>query len=119
MDNIHIHNIRAYGYTGVFPEEKRLGQWFRADVTLGLDLSRAAHSDNLGDTLNYGEAIILVKGIITQSQGDLIEALAQRIIDGLLTFASVEEVRVQLTKVNPPIPDFEGHITVDLYRRRS
>ena len=42
-----------YGYHGVNPEEQKLGQRFRVDLTLWADLHPAAASDHLGDTISY------------------------------------------------------------------
>ena len=53
MDKITISGLDIFAYHGVNPEEKRYGQHFLLDITLEADLSRARHSDNLADTVNY------------------------------------------------------------------
>jgi dihydroneopterin aldolase len=116
MDTIKIADIRAYGYTGYLSEEQVLGQWFAVNLSLSLDLTLVGESDRLEDTLDYREIINLVKEIIHTSRYALVEKLAQAIAEGILGINRVSEVRVELTKVSPPIPDFGGQITIDITR---
>ena len=116
MDSIKVTGIRSYGYTGYLPEERVLGQWFEVDLTLWLDLATAAKSDNLEDTFDYREAIYLVKEIIKTSQYALVEKLVEAIADKILSLNKVTQVRVQLSKLAAPIPDFTGKITLDITR---
>lgn len=46
--------MEFYGYHGVFPEENKLGQRFKVDLTVELDLKRAGESDDLEYSVNYG-----------------------------------------------------------------
>ncbi|TVQ42594.1 MAG: dihydroneopterin aldolase [Gloeocapsa sp. DLM2.Bin57] len=119
MDKIIINEIRAYGYTGFLPEEQVLGQWFSVHLTLWLDLTPAGTSDRLEDTLDYRQAIDLVKQQITQTKFALVEKLASVIATEILKLTGVSKVRVQLCKLAPPIPDFGGSITIELTREKS
>ena len=47
MDSIEVNGICAYGYTGLFQEERTLGQWFEVDLTMWLDLEPSAKSDDI------------------------------------------------------------------------
>jgi dihydroneopterin aldolase len=116
MDAIRVRGIRAYGYTGLLPEEQVLGQWFEVDLTLWVDLAAAGNSDRIGDTVDYRAAIAIVKRLITTEKFALVERLAEAIATEILTLNLVQQIRVQLTKVAPPIPDFGGNITIDITR---
>ncbi len=116
MDAIEVKGIRSYGYTGLFPEERTLGQWFEVDLTLWLDLQPSAQSDQIKDTLDYRQAITIVKHLIKTAQFALVEKLAEAIAQDLLKMEKVDQVRVRLSKLHPPIPDFEGSITIDITR---
>lgn len=118
MDAIQLSEIRAYGYTGLLPEEQLLGQWFEVSLTLWVDLAPAGDSDCIGDTVDYRAAIAIVKRLITGEKFALVERLAEAIAREILTLDLVQQVRVQLTKVSPPIPDFGGKITIDITRRQ-
>ena len=119
MDALHINSIRAYGYTGALPEEQVLGQWFEVNVTLWMDLALAGRSDRLSDTHDYSTTVPAIQHIIQSSRYQLIEALADAIAHHLLQNSSIEQVRVQLVKLTPPIPNFSGHITVDITRSHT
>ena len=119
MDAIHIRQVRCYGYTGYLPEEQRLGQWFEVDLTLWLDLTRAGQSDAIEDTLDYRFAIAIVEEKVKSCKFALVERLASEIAQALLQQPPVQRVRVQLTKPNPPIPDFGGQIQIDITRTRD
>jgi len=121
MDQIHLTGIRCYGYTGYLAEEQVLGQWFEVDLTLWLDLSKAGASDRIEDTYDYRAAIAAVKQLISTSKFALIERLADAIAQAILTpnqtgGKRAEQVRVRLTKLAAPIPDFGGQITIDITR---
>lgn len=116
MDSIQVNGIRAYGYVGYLPEERVLGQWFEVDLTLWVDLDLAGNTDNIEDTVDYREAIAMVKELITTSKFHLIEKLIQAIADQVLSIDKVSQVRVKLSKPAPPIPDFGGKITLDITR---
>ncbi|MFM8295680.1 MAG: dihydroneopterin aldolase [Microcystaceae cyanobacterium] len=118
-DTIHVQGIRCYGYTGLFEEEQTLGQWFEVNLTLWVNLRAAGHSDQLTDTVYYRQAIAAVKQIISTQKFRLVEKLAEVIAAGVLTQEpNVAQVRVELIKVSPPIPDFGGQIVIDITRTR-
>lgn len=103
-DQIIITGIRGTGHHGVFDHERRDGQEFSVDVTLDVDASTAAGSDDLRDTVHYGEVAIAVHALITGEPVDLIETLAERIADACLAFGGVRQVEVRVHKPSAPIP---------------
>lgn len=119
MDSIQVDGIRAYGYVGYLPEERILGQWFEVDLTLWVDLQLAGETDNLEDTLDYRAAIAIVKELVTTSKCALIETLVNAIAEQLLNIEKVNQVRVKLSKLAAPIPDFGGRISLDITRNKQ
>lgn len=119
MDTLHITDIRAYGYTGYFAAEQQLGQWFAVDITFWTDLSKAGETDELSDTLDYSQVVLKVQEIITTSKFKMIERLAQTIASTLLTSTQAQQIKVRLTKCQPPIPDFGGEVAIEITRARS
>lgn len=103
-DEITLTGLRVFGRHGVYEEERRVGQHFTVDFTLELDTRRAAASDDVSDTVHYGEAAELVAGIVAGEPVDLIETLAGRIADALLAIPLVDAVRVTVHKPDAPIP---------------
>lgn len=120
MDRMTLRRMVFYGYHGVFPEENKLGQKFYVDLDLRLDLSRAAKSDDVADTVNYAEIHELAKGIVEGAPVKLIEALADKIATAVLgTYTIIHEAEVSVTKPNPPFDiTFDG-VTVTLRRCRN
>lgn len=116
MDCIQLTGIRCYGYTGYLKEEQVLGQWFEVDLTLWLDLTMAGQSDDIADTLDYRHAIETVKQLVKTSKFALVEKLANAIVQAILKLERVQQVRVRLSKLAAPIPDFGGTITIELTR---
>lgn len=120
MDTIQISDVRVYGYTGALPEENVLGQWFRVDLTLQMDLAKAGASDVLADTYDYRGAIAAIHYLVQKQPFKLIESLASEIAKAVLqTDERLTEVAVKLTKLAAPIPDFTGGIAVEIRRDRS
>jgi dihydroneopterin aldolase len=118
MDCIQVTGIRAFGYIGLLPEEQVLGQWFEVDLTVWFDLAKAGESDRIEDTYDYRTAIAAVQQLIKTEKYALIEKLAGAIAT-LILESGVEQVRVRVTKVAAPIPDFDGRIAVEITRTRN
>ncbi len=119
MDFIQVSGIRAYGYTGYLKEEQVLGQWFEVNITLGVDLLESGISDDIDDTLDYRNVIEKTKFHIENSRFALVEKLAHVIATDILTLEKAEQVRVELSKLAPPIPGFAGKITIDITRDKQ
>ncbi len=102
-DELSVSGIECRGHHGVFDFEKREGQSFVIDLTLGVDTTPAARSDELHDTVDYGSLVDAVKDAVEHDPVDLIETLAQRIADICLTDARVEWTRVTVHKPDAPI----------------
>ncbi|QHW35127.1 dihydroneopterin aldolase [Paenibacillus rhizovicinus] len=120
MDKMILRGMRFFGYHGVFPEENKLGQQFYVDLTIRLDLSEAAATDNLEATVNYAEIHTLVKKVVEGPPFKLIEALAGHIASTVLdAYTSVNEVTVSVTKPNPPFEIYFDGVTVELCRKRD
>ena len=119
MDSIQIQAIRSYGYTGYLKEEQTLGQWFEVNVTLWLDLSLSGSSDAIADTVDYRQTIDTVQHKIKTCKYALIERLATDIAETLLQQSKVPQVKVQLRKLTPPIPDFSGSIQIEITKTQE
>ncbi|MDF2387979.1 dihydroneopterin aldolase [Nostoc ellipsosporum NOK] len=120
MDCIHLTGIRCYGYTGYLHEEQVLGQWFEIDVKLWLDISTAAKTDAIEDTLDYRSVISLIQNLVKTSKFSLLERLVGTIADAILTQCDrVTQVQLTVSKPAAPIPDFGGKISIEVTRTKS
>jgi dihydroneopterin aldolase len=117
-DRITLTGLRVRGHHGVFEHEKRDGQDFLVDVTVWLDLSRAAATDDLTDTLHYGELAERTAAIVGGPPCDLIETVAGRVAEDVLTDVRVRAVEVTVHKPSAPIPLNFADVAVTARRER-
>ena len=110
---ISLNAMRFYAYHGVLPQEKKVGNWFSVDLELSVDLSRAALSDQLQDTLNYEVYAAVEEEMAIPSE--LLEHAAGRILRHIRgQFPQVEGIMVRLTKEYPPFKGQVGGASVTL-----
>jgi 7,8-dihydroneopterin aldolase/epimerase/oxygenase len=120
MDRIELRGLRVRGRHGVFEHERRDGQDFVVDVTVWMDLAPAAASDDLADTLHYGELAEKTAAIVGGEPCDLIETVSARVADMVMTDARVQATEVVLHKPQAPIPlDFADVAVVARRSRRN
>lgn len=119
VDKIFVNQMEFYGYHGVFPEENRLGQRFVVDLIIETDLSAAGKSDQLDDSINYGELYGVCKEVVEGEQYNLVEAIAEQIASRVLTqFSNVQTCTVKVFKPDPPIPGHYKSVAVEIKRGR-
>ena len=119
MDSIILNTIEARGRHGVLPEETRLGQTFRATVTLWLDLRAAGENDDLARTVDYSAVAAWVHATLAGEPVKLVETLAERIASGILaSWTPVQAVTVRVAKPNPPVQVPMGAFEVEIHRKR-
>ncbi len=119
FDDLTIVGIECYGHHGVFDFEKRDGQPFVIDLSLGVATAPAAASDDLRDTVDYGSLVGSVKAAVEHDPVDLIETLAQRIADVCLLDARVEWARVTVHKPDAPIQATFSDVALTITRKRE
>jgi dihydroneopterin aldolase len=120
MDKIIIENLEIYAFHGVFNTEKELGQKFIISVELELDLSKAAESDDLSFSVNYGEVCERIKVIFTEKSFNLIEAAANNLILSIFKeYPLIENVELLLKKPQAPIKQTLDYAAVKLRRSRQ
>ena len=118
-DQIVLTGIHGFGYHGLFEQERKDGQNFFVDLTLLVDLRAASTSDAIADTVNYAEITELVVGEITSNPVNLIEKLAGRIADRVLTqHVKVNSVTVTVHKPQAPVAAQLKDIAVVVTRSR-
>lgn len=119
LDLITVTGITAYGYHGVLPAERERGQRFVVDVSLGVDLERAARTGDLGATVHYGTLSERVSEAVADDPVDLIETLALRIIEVCFAFAPVGWASVTVHKPEAPIAVTFADVAVTIERSRT
>ncbi len=109
--------MQFYGFHGVNPEERTLGQPYEVDLEVELDLRPAGQSDNLEDTVSYTKLYRVAQGVIEGQPKSLLEAAAETIAQQTLEQFPVRAVRVRVRKPHPPIRGSSiDHAAVEIYR---
>ena len=104
MDQIIIENLEIFGYHGVFEEEAFLGQKFIVDARLYLDTRPAGQTDDLTQSLDYGEVCQFIKKLVETERYMLIEKIAEEIASGLLlTYDLLQKVEITVKKPWAPV----------------
>ncbi|MFE6863939.1 dihydroneopterin aldolase [Nocardia sp. NPDC057668] len=118
-DRIELRGLRVFGHHGVFDFEKRDGQEFVVDLTLWTDFTAAAKSDDIADTVHYGELADLAVRVVGGPPRDLIETVAAELADAVLADPRISAVEVVLHKPSAPIPHAFSDVRVVTSRRRE
>ncbi|HEX6149524.1 dihydroneopterin aldolase [Nocardioides sp.] len=116
MDELSVTGIECYAHHGVFEHERREGQRFVIDLTLGVDTRSAAASDDLQETVDYGSLVGKVKAAVESDPVDLIETLAVRVADVCLIDRRVEWARVTVHKPEAPIASAFADVALTIRR---
>lgn len=100
---IMLEKILMYAHHGVFLQETKVGNLFKIDVKLAVDLEKSSFSDELTDTVSYADVYSVIKEEMT-IPSKLLEHVAGRIVRRLKKeYAEIESVELKLSKQNPPL----------------
>ena len=58
---IELKEIRIHAYHGVCKQERRVGNDYIVRIKVKFDISKAAESDSVSDTINYADIYDVVK----------------------------------------------------------
>ena len=117
-DRITLTGLRVRGHHGVYEHERRDGQDFLVDITVWLDLDRAAATDDVTDTLHYGELAERAAAIVGGEPRNLIETVAAAIADDVMRDGRPHAVEVTVHKPSAPIPLTFADVSVTARRSR-
>ncbi|MFM6957707.1 MAG: dihydroneopterin aldolase [Acinetobacter sp.] len=118
MDAIIIEGLKVDTVIGCFNWERQIIQPLMLDLTIHNDLTQAANSDELDDTLNYAQICELAAQVIQVAQPKLIEHAAQLVLESLFTtFLSIESISITIRK--PAIIAQAHAVGIRLERNRN
>ncbi len=98
MDRIFLTALSAEAIIGIYDWEREVRQRVEIDLEMWMDLTAAAGSDSIDDTLNYKAVAKRVLAFVQESRFRLVEALAGEIARILLAEFPVARVRVTVHK---------------------
>ncbi|HEY3503232.1 MAG TPA: dihydroneopterin aldolase [Actinocatenispora sp.] len=115
-DRITLTGLRVRGRHGVYDFEREAGQDFVVDAVLELDLAAPARTDNVTDTVHYGELADRLADIVAGEPVNLIETLADRLARACLADPRVRRVELTVHKPQAPIAHGFTDVSVTLVR---
>jgi len=117
---IFVDGLRLHAFHGYYPHERKYGQMFEIDLELVADLAEAAAADSLKATVDYGKVTAITRQAFCGAPRTLVEAAALDVAQALLdAFARIEQVRVRVGKVAPPIAEQLKAVGVEIEVRRE
>lgn len=116
-DLIRLHGLTVSALIGVYDWERTARRPLVLDLDLEVDLSAAAHSDAVGDTIHYGEVTAAVEDVVAMEAPLLLERLAEQVLRRLFDeFAALKAVTLTVHKpdILPQVQD----VSIRLRRER-
>ena len=118
-DRIFLKGLLVHAHHGLLSHESEVGQRFVIDLDLTIDLSRAAASDHLTDTVSYADVAEVTLSTFKARNFNLLEAAAGAVADALLAaFTAIEAVTVTVHKPHAPIAAIFDDVGVVMTRGR-
>lgn len=98
MDIIYISDLRIDTVIGIYDWERRIKQTVSFDLEMATDISKAAASDSIEDTLDYKAVSKRLIEFVGESQFQLVETMAEQVAAIIINEFNVPWVRLRLNK---------------------
>lgn len=98
MDTIFIKELEIFSKIGVYEEEKKHAQPLIVDIDIYTCLRQASQTDNLSDAIDYTQLIRHIECVCQAKHRQLLESLAQDILDTLFEDNRIQAIRISITK---------------------
>jgi 7,8-dihydroneopterin aldolase/epimerase/oxygenase len=119
-DAVFVTGLALHAYHGVMQHEAKVGQTFRLDLVLDIDLTEASRSDKLAHTVGYDQVVEVASKAFCARRYRLVEAAAGAVAEAVLDrFPRVASVRVTVHKPHAPIAATFADVGVTLVRARQ
>ena len=119
-DAIFVNGLVLHAYHGVMPHEAKVGQPFRLDLELDIDLGEASRTDKLKSTVSYEMLVKTASEAFCTKRYRLVEAAAAAVAGAVLdAYPRVRSVRVTVRKPHAPIAATFDDVGVIITRNRD
>ena len=98
MDIVFINDLRIETIIGIYDWERRVKQTISLDLEMAADIRAAAATDAIEDTLNYKAVAKRLIAFVGGSQYQLVETLAEKIADIVLSEFGVAWLKLTVHK---------------------
>jgi dihydroneopterin aldolase len=118
MTTIRLKNIKIYAFHGCLVEEAKIGSDYLVNLSVKANLTQAAKTDRLKDTVDYVHLQKIVKTEM-RNRSKLLEHVGQRIIASVFNqIPLINRVKVTVAKLNPPIGGDVAEVSVTIKSKR-
>ena len=118
MITIHLHKLRFHAFHGIYAEEKVLGGEFEVNMSVNFSPVQLPVID-LHQSVNYALLYDLVK-LEMETPCQILETFVTKLAGDILAqFSIVDEVYISITKLRPPVINFEGSVGVSFTLKRN
>jgi dihydroneopterin aldolase len=119
-DTVFVTGLSVHAYHGVMEHEGTVGQTFRLDIVLDVDLSEASRTDKLAHTVGYDQIVNVASLAFCTRRHRLVEAAAGAVAEAVLgRFPQVSRVQVTVHKPHAPIAAAFADVGVTIVRGRE
>ena len=118
-DLIQLRGLQVLGLCGLLPEEQSRAQPLEVAIDIEADLAPAGASDDVQDTIDYSAICAIAERIISAERFDLLETLAQRLVEAVMADERALAVTVAVRKLRPPVPHHLDTCGVRIRRSRA
>jgi len=116
---VHLNEMVFYGYHGVAPEERVLGQRFVVDFSFETDKKHDLKIKHLEDTVDYTKVYAIIKQLLEQEKFHLLEVCANTVLDEIFAdFPEIIWANVRIKKPSVPIQGTLGSVEVEMERSK-
>jgi dihydroneopterin aldolase len=115
-EKIVLSGITVFGYYGVSPMEREVGQKLEIDIEFWSDFTKACVTDALEDTINYERVYAKVMETVEKNRFNLLETLADAICREILGSFPASRVKATIKKLTLPFPNNLDHVAVVVER---
>ena len=118
-DTVFVTGLALHAYHGVMQHEAKVGQTFKLDLVLTIDLTTAARTDKLAHTVGYDQVVDVASQAFRAKRYRLVEAAAGAVAAAVLDrFEQVAAVRVTIHKPHAPIAAAFEDVGVSILHKR-
>ncbi len=119
-DQVFVTGLALHAYHGVMQHEAKVGQTFKLDLALEIDLTTASRTDKLAHTVGYDQVVEVASRAFCAKRYRMVEAAAGAVADAMLErFPQVAKVRVTVHKPHAPIAATFDDVGVSILRARN
>ncbi len=118
MEKIKIKELEVFARHGVLPAENQLGQKFLINADMELDILRAARTDDIKKTIDYGEVCEYITDYMKDYTFNLIETVAVKLCENILVkYPLLGSCRIEIIKPWAPIGLPVSSVSVEVFKK--